>query len=372
MLTIWRRHVPTCPHRSKGRDHLKCHCPLWADGYVDGKRALRVSLNTRDMARARKRAVALESDEAIAVKPLEDAVAAYLLNCQHLAAVTQRKYRNRLQKQLLPFCQARSIDYVSEVSVEVLDDFRATRELALTTSARELDTLRQFFTFCLKRYWIADNPAKEIDPPRNAKPQPVVPYTEQEVAGMIEAAGQIGKGDYERLRARAAVLLLRHTGLRISDVAMLERDRVQKGSLLLHTRKTGATISLPLPDEVTAALAAVPTPKGADPKKSKYFFANGMSASRTPITHMEGCLRAVFRKSGVAHAHAHRFRHTLATEILANGGTLTDVADILGISETIARKHYAKWNQARQDRISALMRVMQAGKSQRKKLVVIA
>ena len=44
MLTIWRRHTATCPHRHKGRDFLKCDCPLWADGYVDGKRTLRQSL----------------------------------------------------------------------------------------------------------------------------------------------------------------------------------------------------------------------------------------------------------------------------------------------------------------------------------------
>ncbi len=69
----------------------------------------------------------------------------------------------------------------------------------------------------------------------------------------------------------------------------------------------------------------------------------------------------MFRASGVEDAHAHRFRHTLATEILANGGTLADVADILGISEWVARKHYAKWNQARQDRIAAFMTVIHSG-----------
>ena len=61
MLKIWRRHTAACPHRARGRDVLKCNCPLWADGYVDGKRVLRQSFNTRDLARARKKAVALES-----------------------------------------------------------------------------------------------------------------------------------------------------------------------------------------------------------------------------------------------------------------------------------------------------------------------
>ena len=63
MLTIWRRHTKSCPYRTRGRNVLKCNCPLWADGYVGGKRVLRQSLGTRDMARARKKAVALESPD---------------------------------------------------------------------------------------------------------------------------------------------------------------------------------------------------------------------------------------------------------------------------------------------------------------------
>lgn len=60
MLTIWRGHTANCPHRSKGRTFLKCNCPLWGDGAIDGKRVFRQSLGTRDMARARKKAIALE------------------------------------------------------------------------------------------------------------------------------------------------------------------------------------------------------------------------------------------------------------------------------------------------------------------------
>ena len=108
----------------------------------------------------------------------------------------------------------------------------------------------------------------KIKPPRNARPPPVVPYTAAEVVKIVTAAGTIGKGDYERLRARAAVLLLRYAALRISDVALLERRRPQNGALLLQTKKTGGTISLPLPDELIAALEALPLPRGAEPENS--------------------------------------------------------------------------------------------------------
>ena len=45
----------------------------------------------------------------------------------------------------------------------------------------------------------------------------------------------------------------------------------------------------------------------------------------------------------------------LATDLLARGATFEDVADILGNSPGVVRKHYAKWSQARQNRIDNLM-----------------
>ena len=72
-------------------------------------------------------------------------------------------------------------------------------------------------------------------------------------------------------------------------------------------------------------------------------------------------LHAVFKKSGIAGAHAHRFRHTLATELLGRGASFEDVADVLGNSPEIVRKHYAKWSPARQARIDDLMEKVHSG-----------
>jgi integrase len=74
-------------------------------------------------------------------------------------------------------------------------------------------------------------------------------------------------------------------------------------------------------------------------------------------------LAPVFKRAKIVGAHALRFRHTLATDILARGGTMADVADVLGISEHIARRHYAKWSAARQERISTIMRAVQSGEA---------
>jgi predicted transcriptional regulator len=63
----------------------------------------------------------------------------------------------------------------------------------------------------------------------------------------------------------------------------------------------------------------------------------------------------------VPEAHAHRFRNTLATELLGRGASFEHVADILGNSPEIVRKHYAKWSPARQARIDVLMEKVHSG-----------
>jgi len=63
----------------------------------------------------------------------------------------------------------------------------------------------------------------------------------------------------------------------------------------------------------------------------------------------------VFKKSGVKNAHARRFRHTLATRLLEQGATFEQIADILGNSPAVVRKHYGKWAKGRQANIDRLM-----------------
>lgn len=252
MLTIWRRHTATCPHRDKGREYLKCDCPLWADGYVNGKRTLRQSLKTCDMARARKKAVALEADDERVRKPVSEAVTAFLNHCKSegLKDATVKKYRNPL-KRLEVFCKADEIDTLDEIGTEQLDKFRGARSIKQITASKELEIFRVFLGFCFDRNWTKDNPAKKIKLPRHIKPNEVVPYTTAEIAAILKACDTFGKSAYERLRASAMILTLRYTALRIGDVSLLARDRISRDGdrwrIFLRTEKSGQPVFLPVP-----------------------------------------------------------------------------------------------------------------------------
>ena len=360
MLSLWRRHERKCPSKLKGRGYTKCQCPVWCDGDHCGRR-IRQSLGTRDWARAGRKLSDLEdrlNKEARGEEPLQkrkcvsDAVAVFLGHCE-IEPASMKKYR-RVLAFLSAFGDGRGITFVDNWDLDSLDDYKITRPLCSLSWQKELQLLRTFFEFCLDRDWIDRNPAKKMRMPPDPKPKPREPYTQAEIIRILAACETFGKSSYERLRAKAMVLLMRFYGLRVSDVATLRKDRVRNDHLFLHAVKNGAVIWLPLYPEVKVALDCLPLPQGAA-ADCEYFFWTGAGARDGHIKTVVRTLQAVFRASGVRDAHSHRFRHTLATQVLVAGGSIEDAANILGDSPEIIRKHYAKWSTEYQRRTMDIM-----------------
>ena len=161
-------------------------------------------------------------------------------------------------------------------------------------------------------------------------------------------------------RARAMVLLSRHTALRISDVCTLRKDAITWDEeratwrVWLHTQKTGDPVFLPIPETLKMLLGGLPLPRNAA-QDCPYYFWNDITSRRAVVGIAERTLAAVFKKSGVKNAHAHCYRHTLATRLLEQGATFEQIADILGNSPDVVRRHYGKWSKGRQANIDRLM-----------------
>ena len=373
----------------------KCYCPFHVDGDHDGQR-LRRSLKTRSRQLADRRLAelirnldaALASEHelvdacesgnvlAAATLTLSAAVDRFLKTHGEIGPDgkylgdsergTWKKYRCALRL-LVAFCERSGVQAVAEVTADVLEDFRGTRGIGKVTWKVERQMLITFFGFCARRKWIPSNPPKELKAPRNLKPNEVVPYTLPQESQILAACDQIGGGKYhrsgaryEQLRERAMILLLRHTALRVSDVCTLRKDAVSRDAekntwrVFLYTQKTGDPVFLPIPESVKLVLDALPLPRNAA-QDCPYYFWNGQASRRAVVGIAERTLSAVFKKSGVKGAHAHRYRHTLATRLLEQGATFEEVADILGNSPEVVRTHYAKWSKGRQANIDRLM-----------------
>jgi hypothetical protein len=104
-----------------------------------------------------------------------------------------------------------------------------------------------------------------------------------------------------------------------------------------QAEKNGEPVRLLVPRGLVSALGVLPLPKGAAVGCRSYFWS-GVGSVRALKNSGHRMLDAVFRRSAVRDAHSHRFRYTLATEMLTHGATYEDVAAVLGNSPAIVRK----------------------------------
>jgi len=93
-----------------------------------------------------------------------------------LEYATGRKYRTKLRL-LASFCEREGVSELSDVNLDGREDYHRSRKISLVTWKVELQALRTFFGYCVNHRWIDANPAKEMKPPRNIKPNEVVPYS---------------------------------------------------------------------------------------------------------------------------------------------------------------------------------------------------
>jgi integrase len=356
MLTIQRRHSQKCPNHNKapGRKETRCRCPLWASGMVD-RRRVRLSLKTRDLQRAARRLT--EMEDRISGKPrktIPDAVIAFHAQHESKAPETKRKYQRILQV-FSDFCTTSSMTYVDQVNVETMDRYTLLRARGGWAWVKEVELLTQFFEFCRDREWTTKNPARSLKRPRMIEANNIVPYTRHEIVAIIAACDRIGKASYERRRARAMTLLMRYAGLRISDVVTLSRDHIRRNRLEKRAIKNKRVIRVELPTTVIEALEMLPHPQGAASDNRRYF-SKDTANLRSLVKGAWRTMAAVFKQAGVKRAHPHRFRHTLASELLGKGGTLGEVAAILGDSAATISRYYAKWTPEYQNRQDVLIR----------------
>ena len=68
MLTIYRRHLKTCAHRSEGRNYRRCRCAIWVDGFI-GKEEIRRSLRAKNWERAQAQVREWEAQNQITPEP---------------------------------------------------------------------------------------------------------------------------------------------------------------------------------------------------------------------------------------------------------------------------------------------------------------
>ena len=283
---------------------------------------------------------------------------------QHLSQASLKKYRQMLVKQYSPedrlryspslsqFSVEAGIQFASQISLTVLGRFRTAWKDGAISSAKKLERFRAVGRFFVDRGWWRENFVLKLKRPI-VKNTPTMPFTQDEVSRLLAACqqyrdqrGRVGQDNASRLRA--FILFLRYSGLRVSDAASCAVERVSGNRLFLYTQKTGVPVQVPLPSFVIAALATCPR------VSAPYWFWTRVGSKDTLAGNWRRTFRRLCKIAGVKGGHPHRFRDTLAVELLQDGMTMESVSILLGHSSVkVTERHYAPWVKARQARLEA-------------------
>jgi integrase/recombinase XerD len=372
MLTLYRRHKPTCrglinfaaqlkrePTDAECRSFNKCQCKIWAGGMLAG-REVRKSVGTRDWTKANKTVQGWEAEEQITVKEtaitLDEAwirIQADLV-ARDLSKETIRKYK-RLENQMKAFAIKRGITHLNQFDLDTLTQFRATWADKPRSAGKKLERMRAFFSFALDREWVKANYAKKIK--IKVKDTPAIPLNAKELQDIYAACDGLAmeapkQSKLKAYRLKPLLLVMRYAGLRMSDAVQLSKDKISGNAIKIRQAKTGVIVRVPVPPFVLMELAKTPmmTP-------TRYFWT-GNGKRQTATGDYQEMVKEAFDRAGVVKGESnlmgHRFRDTFAIELLKSRVPIARVSKLLGhdsIATTI--KHYSGWDESQQEQAEA-------------------
>ncbi len=233
-----------------------------------------------------------------------------------------------------------------------LRDFRAWlaernhRGLARTSTARALSTLRGFFRF-LDRSDRAHNAAiGAVRTPKTAKSVPKA-LDEADALKSVEVVAELSDQEWIGKRDVAVLMLLYGCGLRIGEALGLDRNQVPDGDTMLITGKGGKQRVVPVLPVVRASvddyLAACPYAVEGD--GPLFLGARGKRLAAGVVQRQARRLRALLGLPETATPHA--FRHSFATHLLAGGGDLRTIQELLGHASLSTTQRYTDVDAAR-------------------------
>lgn len=220
---------------------------------------------------------------------------------------------------------------------------RVNRGLAKTSQARALSSLRSFFKY-LDREGLCRNAAiKAIRAPRTPRSVPKS-LTEVDALTVLETIAELADEPWIGLRDKALSTLLYGCGLRIGEALSLTRGDVPEGDIVRVVGKGGKQRIVPVLPAVRKAIEAYlrACPFGGGAKTPLFLGARGGALNPGVAQRTMRALRALLGLPASATPHA--LRHSFATHLLAGGGDLRAIQELLGHSSLSSTQRYTDVN----------------------------
>src|ERR1700730_3662980 len=364
IVTIYVRHSAHC--KRAGNEFYKgCNCRKHLRWSVKGHQFRRAA-ETRSWTQAEEVKHNLEAQlrgkqEENKPQSIAEAIEVFRADKanQGFTADIQGRYARELAR-LLAYCDAEGVYTVQGITRELLIGYSSTWLALYPSSNTRLAVqarLRNFLRFCFESRWLDRVPKTSRI---KVEESPTLPLTAEEYAHLLETVPVSFPDSSKAARVHGLVQTMRWSGLAIRDAVTLRRDEIiydsgkQLHRIVTNRQKTGVHVSVPIPPDVAKEIITV-----ANGNPVYVFWNTGTGKEQSAVTNWQHDLRRLFRDAGITSTGnmlSHRLRDTFAVDLLSRGVPMEEVSRLLG-HESIktTERSYARWAQARQDRLDSLV-----------------
>ena len=201
---------------------------------------------------------------------------------------------------------------------------------AATSVNRRLSALRSLFRFALSRHLVEKDPAHVIVGPKNSKPLPAF-VREQDMNRLLDGE-EMWQDNFDDLRARTIIILLYHTGVRVSELTGMDVSSLDMYDSYIKVRGKGNKERVvPFGEELKAGLEKylVARESFAGMKDGPLFVDDRlrrMSPDQVRAIVKNNLSKVTTQKKRSPHV----LRHSFATAMLNNGAGIESVKKLLG------------------------------------------
>lgn len=209
-----------------------------------------------------------------------------------------------------------------------------------STIGRKLAALRSFYDFCIRRRWLAENPAKVLATPRQEKRMPSF-LSEEEAAALLDLPGT---GKPLDARDKAVLELFYATGIRVSELVSIEVGDIHPAERLVRVKGKGRKERLvPFGRKAAEALEAYMKARRllVRPEAAETAVFLNYRGGRLTTRSVQRMVRKYIRRTAVARKISpHSLRHSFASHLLGRGADLRVIQELLGHASLATTQKY--------------------------------
>jgi integrase/recombinase XerD len=267
------------------------------------------------------------------------------LNEKSMSANTKESYLRDLS-QFFDFLNENRLD---EFTVKSEDIERFVQELeasgkSASSIMRMIASIRSFFKYLVLKGFITENPVKKIKPTKSKKSLPQI-LSNEEINRLF---AQPDLTDTKGIRDKAMLELLYSTGIKVSELIMLNVDDVNLQIGVIYCSgesvNSGRIIPIISPKAIKIISNYISGTRNLllDDDNQKALFVN-MNGNRITRQGFWKIIKSYTKSAGIEKDVTPQIlRHSFATHLLENGAKLKDLQELLGHSDISSTQIYSQ------------------------------